>query len=90
MKKPVIRSPLDRLPMHQKQALLGWLTTGGRDNVGMTLEAAQKRLFDEFGIKAGQGSLHNFYHRHRRPALMPQTTFDPAANTLTIVIKLSR
>lgn len=90
MKKPIIRSPLERLPMHQKQALLGWLTTGGRDNHGMTLEAAQKRLFAEFGIKTGQSSLHGFYHRHRQPVLTPQTTFDPAANTLTIVIKLSR
>lgn len=88
MKKPVIRSPLDRLPTHQKQALLGWLTTGGKDNHGMTLEEAKKRLLQEFGIKTGQSSLWAFYHRHRQPALMPQTTFDPAANTLTIVIKL--
>lgn len=90
MKKPVIRSPLDRLPTHQKQSLLGWLTTGGKDNRGMTLEEAKQRLLQEFGVKTGQSSLHAFYHRHRKPLLEPQTTFDPASNILTIVIKLSR
>ncbi len=68
MKKPVIRSPLDRLPKDQQQALLDWLTKGGASGIGMTYAAARERLKTEFGVTTSMGSLSDFYHRHARGA----------------------
>jgi hypothetical protein len=89
--KPVVRSPLDRLPLHQKQALLAWLTTGGPDQIGMTYEDAQKRLAAECGVKTSATALHAFFHRHHRrqvPAAPVETTVD--ADKITIVIYLRK
>jgi len=91
MTKTVIRSPLDRLPLHQKQMILAWLTTGGADHTGIPYAQAAKRLDAEYGIKTSTGSLHGFYHRHLKgQAPATTTTFDPVARTLTIVIHLNR
>ena len=91
MAKPVIRSPLDRLPLHQKQLLVGWLTTGGKDGVGMTYDEARKLVLSEFGLKISHSSLCLFYQRSRLASQnKAETTFDPVSNTLTIVVKLPR
>jgi len=77
--------------MHQIQQLIAWLTTGGPDCCGVSYVEARKRLQAEFGIKASPSALHLFYKRHRKPKeFAPQSSFDPATGTLTIVIKLSR
>jgi hypothetical protein len=91
MKKPFIRSPLDKLPLHQKQQLLAWLTTGGPDGVGIPYDEARRRLRSEFGFATSTGSLCRFHSRSRTPLVTPpETIFDPVKNTLTIVIKLTR
>jgi len=64
MKKPFIQSPLDRMPLNQRQALTTWLTTGGTSNLGITYKAASARLRTEFGVRVSHIAVHNFYHRH--------------------------
>ncbi len=91
MDRPRIRAKLDRLTLHQKQLLVGWLTTGGRDGLGISYDEAKKRILTEFGIKTSNSGLSGFYSRNRLINLVtPETIFDPQTHTLTIVIKLSR
>jgi len=97
MKKPSVQSLLERLPLHQIQQLIAWLTTGGRDGRGVTYDEAVILCRDHFGLKTNPSSLSAFYHRHRqvRPPQQQQPliqhSFDPAASTLTVtmVIHLS-
>jgi hypothetical protein len=91
MPKPRIQSKLERLLTHQKQLLAGWLTTGGKDGLGISYDEAKKRIAAEFGIKTSNSALSHFYSRNRLfNPITPQATFDPKTNTLTVVIKLSR
>jgi hypothetical protein len=90
MKKPVIRSPLDKMPLHQVQQLIAWLTTGGAGGYGITYAAARRLCLEHFGIKTSHGALANFYARHRRnhePRIA--ASFDPAKGALTLVIHLT-
>ncbi|MFT3869256.1 MAG: hypothetical protein QM715_12430 [Nibricoccus sp.] len=91
MKKPVTRSPLDLLPLHQKQAVMAWLTTGGKHGQGMSYEDASAKLKAEFGVRASATALHAFYHRHRGAPTTPQvqTAFDAKSNVLTISIQIN-
>lgn len=78
------------MPMHQKQALMAWLTTGGTDQIGVTYQEAQKRLITECGIRASTSAIDAFFHRHRRqlPAAHVVTTTD--AEKITVVIHLRK
>jgi hypothetical protein len=94
MKKPVVRSHLDLLPLHQKQALQAWLTTGGRHGSGISYKAAVARLRADFGVNSSEAALCQFYQRHRcwaKPTDPPAAaaTFDAKAQTLTVVIHLN-
>ena len=89
MKKPVIRSPLELMPLHQKQALAGWLTTGGKHGIGLTYEEAALKLKAEFGVTASTGTLSTYYRRKRlSPEVSAQTSFDHETKTVHIVIHL--
>jgi hypothetical protein len=94
MNKPVVRSPLDRLPLHQKQLLAAWLSTGGNDGIGMTYTAAKARLKAQFGISTSITALHEFYRRQNRIAQPPrpqvEASYDPHQRTHTIIIHLPR
>ena len=68
MRKRSIHSPLDLLPLHQKQALAGWLTTGGPAGVGISYTDAARRLRSEFGIKTSVPSLCQWRKRNLRAA----------------------
>ena len=68
MNKVRIQSPLDRLPLHVKQQLAAWLTTGGRDGVGLTYAETRQRLLVEFGVSTSCAALCNYFQRHAKPA----------------------
>lgn len=87
MKKPVTRSKLDELPQHQKQALMAWLTTGGKHGNGISYKEASAKLKAEFGVCASETALHFFYHRHpKAPAPQVQTAYDAKAGVVAISI----
>jgi hypothetical protein len=87
MKKIRIQSPLDTLPLHQKQALMGWLTTGGVHEVGISYKDARARLKTEFGVQASETALCHFFRRHRASGEpQVQTAFDAKTDVLTISI----
>jgi hypothetical protein len=89
MKKKHISSPLELLPLHQKQQLFAWLTTGGPHRNGMTYKEAQGRVLSEFGLKVSQMALSSFYHRHvRKAAPTIETTFESNNNVFTAVIHI--
>ena len=88
MNKPVIRSPLEMMPLHQKQALTSWLTTGGKNGIGISYEKAAARLLKEFGVKTGPTALSHFYRRRRAPRAIEQS-YNPERKTLTVVIHLN-
>lgn len=89
MKKPRIQSPLDRLPLHQKQTLMAWLTTGGSDGRGLTYRAAQAKLKADFGVQIGVAALCGFYQRHQRAPLNPvNVSASPDGTHLTVTINL--
>jgi hypothetical protein len=89
--KPVVRSPLERLPLHQKQALQGWLTTGGRYGRGMTYEQARVHLQAEFGVKVGCSAIHNFYRRRPPVDAAPGVSAHASSDgrTVTVTIQLN-
>jgi hypothetical protein len=72
MRKRGVHSPLDLLPLHQKQALVAWLTTGGRDGVGISYTDAARRLRVEFGVKTNGPSLCAWRKRSQRAAGIPE------------------
>lgn len=83
MKKPVLRSPLDRLPLHVKQQLAAWLTTGGPHGQGITYAAARAKLLTQHGVRASADALSHFFRRiHRRPEA-------PVASTPLLTISVS-
>ena len=88
--KPCIRSPLECLGLHQKQAVMGWLTTGGPGGGGVSHREAQRRLAREFGVKTSQRSLSRFFHRNRREAPLPTVETRAFAEAITIVITLPK
>lgn len=92
MRKAFIRSPLDKLPLHVKQQLAAWLSTGGADGIGMTYKAASERLLAEFGIRAGTSALHNFFKRYNRPVETSAQTVDlvlkPGTQTFSVTINV--
>lgn len=73
MRKRGSTSPLDMLALHQKQMLVGWLTTGGKDGVGISYGDAVKRLRSEFGVKTNRASLCNWRARNQRTAGIPES-----------------
>jgi hypothetical protein len=90
MKKPRIQSPLDLLPLHQKQALAAWLSTGGDRAIGMTYAAAVQQMRSEFGVKTSPAALSAFYHRQSCAA--PSTAgiaAQPAGSGFPIGINIS-
>jgi hypothetical protein len=91
MKKPRVQSPLDILPLHQKQALMAWLTTGGDRCVGITYAAARKRLAADFSVKTSETALSYFYHRHNpvgAPAENPGVAITPTEGGFTVTINV--
>ena len=87
--KPRIYSPMELFPQHIKDALIGWLTTGGRHGLGHTYKEAAEKLRLEFGIKMGTSALCNFYTRHFRPKPAPiEVTLGSGPQTFTLVINL--
>lgn len=77
--KPVVRSPLDRLPREVRETLFAWLSTGGADGRGVTYAQAAARLRSDFGLIFGTTAIHNFYQRFQRahaPAVARITTTD--------------
>jgi hypothetical protein len=93
MNKPRVQSPLDRLPLHQKQTLRAWLTTGGEYGAGLTYRAAAHRLLSEFGVKASGTALSRFYLRHHKAEAVPAgagVAVVPKGDGLTITINVSR
>ena len=77
------------MPLHQKQALAGWLTTGGKHGLGLTYKEAAAKLESEFGIKTGPGGIFNFYRRKKlTPEVSAQTTYDHDTKTVHVVIHL--
>ena len=89
MKKPVFTTHLAAMPLSQKQALIAWLTTGGKNGIGITYREAILRLQSEFGVKATRDALFKFYHRyHHDRVRIEAQPFDPQTQTLTIVIHL--
>lgn len=89
-RKHFVRALLDRLPLHQKQVIMGWLTTGGPGGEGITYKEAQKRIAEQFGVKISQQGIFKFFHRNRRkaPSKPIETTID--AEKITIVIHLRK
>lgn len=71
MKKIRLRSPLDRLPLHIKQQLAAWLTTGGQHGQGMTYAEARQKLLSEFGVSASVSALCGYFQRNARPDPRP-------------------
>jgi hypothetical protein len=91
MKKPVVRSPLELLPISTKAALKGWLSTGGPHGGGITYKAAVRKLREEHGITTSQTALCAFFRRHARPASATVDTVESATTrTITIVITLPK
>jgi hypothetical protein len=91
MNKRRIQSPLDRLPLHQKQTLAAWLTTGGTQGTGITYREARQRILDEFGVKTSTAALSDFYHRCHRAGPVPAAvvvTPDQNSFTLTIHVRI--
>lgn len=77
MKKIRLRSPLDRLPLHIKQQLAAWLTTGGPHGHGMTYVEARQKLLSEFGVSASVSSLCGYFQRNARPDPKPLIVVAP-------------
>ncbi len=77
--KPVVRSPIDRLPREVRETLFAWLTTGGERGRGITYAQAAARLRSDFGLSFGQTAISNFFQRFQRanvPAVARVTTTD--------------
>jgi len=90
-KKRAPQSPLDLMPLHQKQALTAWLTTGGPAGQGITYKEAQTRLKTEFGIHAEVSALCGYFQRTQRSATpMVEVSVSPDRHTLTIRINIQR
>jgi hypothetical protein len=89
MNKRRIQSLLDRLPLHEKQALAGWLTTGGTQGTGITYREARQRLFSAFGVKTSTAALSDFYHRcHRAGPVPAAVVLTPDQNSFTLIINV--
>ena len=89
MKKLRIQSPLDLLPLSQKQSLMAWLTTGGTQGTGLTYREARQRLHAEFGVKTSTAALSDFYHRGHRAGPVPAAVvLTPDQNTFTVTINV--
>lgn len=71
VKKIRIQSPLDGLPLHVKQSIAAWLTTGGQHGQGITYKVARAKLLSEFGVKTSVTALCNFFQRHSKAKPAP-------------------
>ncbi len=89
MQKIRIRSPLDLLPLHVKQQLTAWLTTGGSHGHGMTYTEAKARLLAEYGVRAQEGALCRYFRRTQRlTAEKVDAVLSPDNSTLTVTINV--
>ncbi len=84
MKKPFVRSPLEAQPLHVKQQLTSWLTTGGPHGQGITYRAAREKLLAEHGVRASGTALVRFFKRHTRVAPVPQNTLSIPVCTVAV------
>ena len=84
MKKPFVRSPLEAQPLHVKQQLAAWLTTGGPHGQGITYREARAKLFAEHGVSASLNALNRFFQRHTRVAPALRSTFTIPFGTVAV------
>lgn len=90
MRKVRIQSPLDRLPLHVKQTLRAWLTTGGPHGHGVSYKEARRRLADEYHVKTSPASLCAFFHRPETESVTANASVvgSKTGRTITVVIHL--
>lgn len=90
MKKTRIQSPLDHLPLHVKQTIAAWLTTGGPHGHGITYKEARVKLLTEYGVRCGQTALCKFFQRQTRASGVRaiDAVLPPGSDTLTLVINV--
>jgi hypothetical protein len=79
---------LRALPLHQKQTLKAWLTTGGIRHMGLSCTSVCRRLAVGLRRQITPADLRTFFVRtpRRKPVAPAETTAE--AKTLSIVIYL--
>jgi hypothetical protein len=93
MKKVRVQSRIEQLPLHVKQQLAAWLTTGGRHGHGITYAQARAKLVQEHGFRCGTNALSRFFRRHNRfaePRILAGASNINPVERVTLVINLRR